>query len=407
MAVLDTPILEESVRDCLAHLYDYTFLQDHPLVHMLVPDVQSSVSRVQAFQELILSAIDRLKPPDQSSPHTKDSRLYSILNLRYQQQQQVQYVLRQLNLGERQFYRDYAKAVQALTHILEELSLKTLQKNDPPAFADTKLMDTTASMYAELKRTQRQNSGAFVNAEVFFQNILMAVKGLSERCSSVVTIQCHETIIPPSLDQTCLRQIIIWMTSQLLTQSPSNSCFVISFSTNDSTARVTFSWQGELSAESNHHLFEERHRTFEALLTTLAANIYARKDAQNTSIVLDVPLQQQSILIIDDNPDVIGLFRHYVNGEAYQMFIAYDGVQAITLAREIRPKMIILDVLMPDQDGWDILRHLKNHPTTFDTPVVICSILDVSDLALLLGADGFLQKPPSEAEFLDMLRRFL
>src|ERR1041384_4923044 len=110
MAISGAPILEESVRDCLAHLYDYTFLQEHPLVPMLIPQVQGNISRVQAFQELISLAIDRLKPHDLNNPHTKNARLYNILSLRYQQQQQVQYVLRQLNLGERQFYRDYAKA---------------------------------------------------------------------------------------------------------------------------------------------------------------------------------------------------------------------------------------------------------------------------------------------------------
>jgi CheY-like chemotaxis protein len=262
-------------------------------------------------------------------------------------------------------------------------------------------------MYAELKRTQRQNPGAFINAEVFFQNVLIAVKKLSEQYDSTITIRCHETLFPSGLDQTCLRQAMIWILSQLLTQTPSGSCFTITFIIEQGIARVMVSWQGELSRENARHLFEERHRTFEALLNTLHAQIYARPDMPTTHVVLDIPLQQYSILIIDDNPDVVGLFRHYLSGQAYQMFTAYDGTQAIALAREMKPKLIILDVLMPDQDGWDILRHLKNHPVTFDTPVVICSILDVSELALLLGADGFLQKPPSEAEFLDTLRRFI
>src|SRR5689334_6878445 len=144
MTDLDTEILEESVRDCLAHLYDYTFLQDHPLVRLLVPHVQGNASRVQIFQQLVLSAIEQLKPGDSGNPQSKNSRLYSILSLRYQQQQQVQYVLRQLNLGERQFYRDHAKAVQALTHVLEEQV-----KENPPIPANT------LSIHAELERAQR------------------------------------------------------------------------------------------------------------------------------------------------------------------------------------------------------------------------------------------------------------
>ncbi len=387
MADITTSIVEESVRDCLAHLYDYTFLQDHPLVRLLVPHIQGNASRVQAFQQLVLSAIERLKPHDSGNRQSKEYRLYSILSLRYQQQQQVQYVLRHLNLGERQFYRDYGKAVQALTCVLEE----QLKEENTVAAG-------SLSLHTEIERAQRHSTPSLVDAEAFLQRTLIAIRGLAERQQVEITIQPVDTTLPRSIDQTLFRQVIIWIASQILNRSSAGTQFTIEFDVQESVAQIVFRYD---SAESPR-LFAERQETFELLLKALDAHLY-EPDAGN--IVLEIPFQPHSILIIDDNPDAITLYRQLLNGQPYQIFTAYDGTQAINLARETNPAFIILDILLPNQDGWEILQHLKNHPATIGIPVVICSVLDAADLATLLGADSFLLKPPQEDEFFDILRR--
>ena len=112
-----------------------------------------------------------------------------------------------------------------------------------------------------------------------------------------------------------------------------------------------------------------------------------------------------TVLVVDDNEDMIRLLRRYLNGHRYQVVEAQNSEEALHLALKLRPQIITLDVMMPNRDGWEALQILKNHPRTCDIPVLVCSILDEPDLALSLGAWGYLRKPISQEELLSALER--
>ena len=75
----------------------------------------------------------------------------------------------------------------------------------------------------------------------------------------------------------------------------------------------------------------------------------------------------------------------------------------LELAHQLRPYAITLDLMMPDQDGWDVLQMLLNQPETQHIPVIVCSVLRQRDLALSLGASLFLEKPVSEQSLLSAM----
>jgi CheY-like chemotaxis protein len=75
------------------------------------------------------------------------------------------------------------------------------------------------------------------------------------------------------------------------------------------------------------------------------------------------------------------------------------------LAEELFPKVIVLDVMMPQIDGWELLASLRQHPNTSHIPVVVCTILPQEDMALSLGASGFVRKPVTRHIFLAALDR--
>ena len=83
------------------------------------------------------------------------------------------------------------------------------------------------------------------------------------------------------------------------------------------------------------------------------------------------------------------------------MVTAESGQQGIELAREIRPSLITLDVLMPGLDGWSVLQELKRDPDSQDIPVVMLTIVDEENQAYALGAAAYLTKPIDR----DRLRR--
>jgi CheY-like chemotaxis protein len=99
------------------------------------------------------------------------------------------------------------------------------------------------------------------------------------------------------------------------------------------------------------------------------------------------------VLIVDDNPDLVRLFRRYLQGKDVRLIPARNGARAHGLVRTLHPDVVILDLMMPVQDGWDLFRALRADPDTAATPVIACSVLPERELALSLGVDGFLAKP--------------
>jgi CheY-like chemotaxis protein len=127
--------------------------------------------------------------------------------------------------------------------------------------------------------------------------------------------------------------------------------------------------------------------------------------ARQYVISLKVPVNPE-ILLVDDNPGIIDLFQRWLAGQPYYILTAQDGEQAVKAARQWLPSVIILDVMLPGMDGWEVLQNLKTHPSTREIPVLVCSVLDACDLAMSLGADACLKKPPNQTEFLKTLEHW-
>jgi len=118
-------------------------------------------------------------------------------------------------------------------------------------------------------------------------------------------------------------------------------------------------------------------------------------------------VQPATILLVDDNPDTLRLFRRYLSGGGYRPIEARDGRQALELARQVQPRAIVLDIMLPSQDGWEILQALRHDLKTEHIPVVICSVLHQEELAQALSATAYLTKPVSRDALLATLRRVM
>ena len=113
-----------------------------------------------------------------------------------------------------------------------------------------------------------------------------------------------------------------------------------------------------------------------------------------------------TVLVIDDNENLVQLFQRYVADANYQLIGARDGQEGLRLAEEIAPDLVILDVMMPQNDGWEVLQWFQSQVTTRHIPVVLCSVLNDPELALSLGAADYLEKPVTRASLLKLLSRY-
>jgi len=113
------------------------------------------------------------------------------------------------------------------------------------------------------------------------------------------------------------------------------------------------------------------------------------------------------VLVIEDNSDALRLMERYLAGTRYHFVGVRNPEEALARAAELRPQIILLDVMLPGIDGWELLGRLREHPKTRGIPIIACTILPQEQLALTLGAAAFLRKPVSREALLAALDRQL
>jgi CheY-like chemotaxis protein/signal transduction histidine kinase len=112
-----------------------------------------------------------------------------------------------------------------------------------------------------------------------------------------------------------------------------------------------------------------------------------------------------TVLVVDDDPLVQHLLRGQLEQEGFRVLVAVDGVEGLTMARESRPHVIILDIHLPRLDGWQVLAELKSDPALVNIPVVILSVEEQRARAFSFGACEYLVKPIEADRLLNVVRR--
>jgi signal transduction histidine kinase/HAMP domain-containing protein/ActR/RegA family two-component response regulator len=122
---------------------------------------------------------------------------------------------------------------------------------------------------------------------------------------------------------------------------------------------------------------------------------------------IELDPNKKAILAVDDDAGVISLLRRYLEHDGYQVIGVMTSSHALEKARGLAPHLaaITLDVVMPNMDGWEVLRALKRDPETKDIPVVLCSIVEGLEQGLHMGASACLRKPVTRDEVLETLER--
>jgi CheY-like chemotaxis protein len=120
--------------------------------------------------------------------------------------------------------------------------------------------------------------------------------------------------------------------------------------------------------------------------------------------------KQATILVVDDNLDNIEILRALLESRGYLVAEARDGQTALAKLEEVRPDLVLLDVMMPGMDGWQVCRTIKNHPEFGDTRVVMVTAkggFEDKFEGMRAGADDYVVKPIDLKELTDKVSRNL
>ncbi len=128
-------------------------------------------------------------------------------------------------------------------------------------------------------------------------------------------------------------------------------------------------------------------------------------DSEFEDLPEEVPAATRKILVVEDDAGMIDLYRRYLARDGYDVVGVTRPEDAEEMVVVHQPLMVLLDVNMPNRDGWTVLESLKQLRDTFDTPVVVCSIDNHVERGLQLGALDYLVKPFTEEQLLQTVRQ--
>lgn len=116
------------------------------------------------------------------------------------------------------------------------------------------------------------------------------------------------------------------------------------------------------------------------------------------------------ILVVDDDRDIVRLVRSYLEKAGYEILTAYDGETALQIIRGEKPQLLILDLMLPDRDGWEVARLVRSDPRVAAIPIIMLTAR-VEDnekiLGLEIGADDYITKPFNPREVVARVRALL
>lgn len=399
----------EYVHEALRHIYEPDWLRRSPLATLF--GVSGRPDTFAALQKILISAIESLQPAAAEPAQPGVWETYELLYSRYVQQLTQYQVARQLSISVRHLRRKEHAALEVLaTRLWEQLGLTTQAVQAGPLEVMVEPALNIPSVQAELVWLQESLPESQAELRHIFSEVLSLAEPLAIRHNVSLEQDLWDTSeneIPPlAVQPLALSQALLSLLGVAIRRVPGGR---VSISAETRLPVVEIVLRGaplgaaplkcqqddevnlELARQLTHLcggrlVVEEHHEVFVATLT----------------LPVVTPLR---VLVVDDNADTLQLLRRYTSDTPYRLITTQDPEQCISLAEQFAPHIIVIDVMMPHVDGWKMLGRLRQHPATAHIPIIVCTILAQEELALLLGASGFLRKPVTRQAFLDELAR--
>jgi CheY-like chemotaxis protein len=386
---------QQSVREALEHLGDYTYLVQHPLAKQLhaTGDGDAPVA-VQRLRKLLLDALEQLRPAEGIPLDDPAWRPYRALHARCVLRKGLLEVEHSLGLGRRQIQREQQKGYQAVAEALWNRFAPADDGSPQPAPNQLVLL--------EIGRTADGGEAYDAREQVWrVTDILRSIAG--EHGYTVdADVPDHAVMLPGN--PIALRQVLLSLASSV-SRATTVRRLRVRLITDEGDAVCEMGFSCDAAPSELPELAES------------AATLAAAQDIQITHEIgegrlrvwVRVPTGDRShaIAVIEDNKDLVSLWSRYLVGKGYRLVDVGPGYRANERIRSLNPALVVLDVMMQGIDGWEVLQQLRADPQLSGIPVLVCTVLDERELALCLGADGYLKKPVRPADFVECLSQLL
>jgi CheY-like chemotaxis protein/predicted DNA-binding protein (UPF0251 family) len=398
---------EKELHMVLGRLYDPDYHPCEALREVIGCDPGEGMPAVQTA---ILRAVQGLEPSANTSPSALARQVYDLLHHRFVQQLTQEETAYRLNVSRRTVNRLQHKAVYALAGALWKQSQAVergarglpLGDDEPPtedAILDTQTVDWRAQMQRELDSLQAKAPNAWCDVQEVIGSVLDLVDPMFSKLGICAEVRSVQPGLAAAIHPVLLHQVLI---SALRRFAPcvSDSQIAIYARLEDGNVRITLTGAAVTDALSERDLTG-------GIPLSKGLSIETCLDGRQAFVWISVPsMGKITVLVVDDNEDMARFYRDCTIGTRYHIVHVAQGRNLLD-AVESAPDVIVLDVMLPDIDGWRLLMRLHEDPATRSIPVIVCSVVQEEDLALSLGAVRYLPKPVQPREFVQALDQAL
>ncbi len=397
------------VADAYRSLYDLVDLRNHPLADLLAPGPSPDPKeKGWRLHRLLLEAIDELRPGPRAPVFSHEWRRHRLMVLRYGDGIEAQAVATKLGVSRRHYYREHEAALEAISGILWQRHMAGEEKRTvEDEGAAEPLPEASRLELLRLEAARMAQSDRFAPVGGVLEGALSLLQEKLRQHNLDVRVSLPSSLPEVALDRGLLRQMLVAMLGYLIERAQ-NAELAVATQSESEALRITLAVEPPTALHPTP-AFEAQERI--AALGDLAAlggahalPLWAAGGL--AGFALHLPLMPQRIvLVVDDNADVLELVRRYLRMHGFRVATAQTAREALELACRLQPLAITVDLMMPGEDGWDLLQQLLNRPETAQIPIVVCSVLRAKELALSMGAAAFLEKPITEQGLLAVLER--
>jgi len=391
------------VHDALNNLYDSPQLEFHQLGFLLIAPEKYPNRRAQELRRILLAAIRSMRPEPNTPQKSRDWRAYRILESRYISGLNPAEVMTQLALSRSTFFNEQARVLDSLVDILWKQRVRLPGNNRKLPFEEV--------LDGEVNRLLEHVIWETVDAVSLINEMMPVLVPLVEIKAAHIEINLRQTLTIWKADRVLLRQILFTVITKGMGAAFGGSVSISTYSSgaiagiaiqvespSDTTIQENIEPQHGLSIETCQHLLEKM----------MGKIVYKVASPQQLEIRLEwSTVTSKSLLVIDDNVNMADLVARYLGKEDWRVFSAANGIEARRHLSEFSPTIILLDVILPQEDGWELLLALKMDEKTRHIPVIVCSAINEPKLATSLGAISYLPKPVTQQALLHVLESLI
>ena len=367
-------IFVEQVKQALEKLYDFQALQENALAHSLNPQQPAA----HQLRRKLIEAIESLNPGADVAAHSGTVRIYNLIYMHYVGRLTIQQAAWEVGISLRQAYRDLRRGQELVSAVL---------------YAEISATPQAPSISDELTRLGDNTSVTAL--QDMLDHAIRPVQVLADKYNVTIHLQTPADLVMLTTNHTIGQQVLTHILSQII-QQISPASLTIELLDDSDFIRMRYAVDSSVTLPVLPILRQMLEQINWALHTEVNAGI--------EELRLTAPQKSVLLLVIDDNEGLVHLLQRYLTNDVYTVVPVTNTEEGLIHIQQMQPDAIILDVMMPGMNGWELLQRLRTKTETQCIPVIICSVINDPELAFALGASQYLAKPVTRDALLMALR---